>query len=419
MPSLAAERYRAYDATHRGQERHKEYAIQLEYESLDAQRPMTDTQYGGSTSTDADILIVGAGLAGLTLADYLTRFDAAPTIVEQRAEWGDGGYGIGLWSDGQSVLADLNLLSSVREAATDPRDVAVRASDAGVLARLSIPRDQSLLLAIHRADLHAALRDRRPETQIRMGTEPTQIDETQDGVDVTFDDGSAERFDIVVGADGVHSTVRQQCVRDATVREHETYIWSLWGRSDVTLEPDMVSVWGPGSEGFVAQVGDRVGFNLAARHETPITGPARETLRAHAETIGWKLPALLNGTDDDPFFDRVRSVSCDRWHTDRVVLLGDAAHAVHPISGMGASLALQDARVLAQELLTADESTPRTAFRRFEERRRPAAKHVRRTARFEAAVTFLDSPVLRRIRNGLTKRTPLLEWLLKRELSPR
>lgn len=70
-------------------------------------------------------------------------------------------------------------------------------------------------------------------------------------------------------------------------------------------------------------------------------------LRAQAETIGWQLPELLDGTDDDPFFDRVRAVTCETWHTDRIVLIGDAAHAVHPISGMGASLALQDARVLA------------------------------------------------------------------------
>jgi 2-polyprenyl-6-methoxyphenol hydroxylase-like FAD-dependent oxidoreductase len=180
-----------------------------------------------------------------------------------------------------------------------------------------------------------------------MGTEPVRIDETRDGVEVTFDDGSTETFGIVVGADGVHSTVREQCFTDWTVREHDTYIWSLWARQDVEIGPDMVSVWGPGSEGFVARVDDRVGFNLAARHDPPVAGPTCETLRDHAEAIGWKLPALLDGTDDQPFFDRVRDVSCERWHTDRVVLLGDAAHAVHPISGMGASLALQDARVLA------------------------------------------------------------------------
>jgi 2-polyprenyl-6-methoxyphenol hydroxylase-like FAD-dependent oxidoreductase len=147
-----------------------------------------------------------------------------------------------------------------------------------------------------------------------------------------------------------------------------------------------------------------------------MTGPARETLRSHTEDVGWKRPTLLDRTDGDPFFDRIRDVFCETWHTDRVVLVGDAAHAVHPISGMGASLALQDARALAKELLTTDEPSYRRAFHRFERRRHPAASDVRRAARFEAAFTFLESPVLRRIRNEPTRRTPLFEWFLEREL---
>lgn len=376
---------------------------------------MAEPRRDGSADADADVLVVGGGLAGLAFAGYLARHGREPTVVERRAEWGDGGYGIGLWAGGQSVLSDLGLLSTVRDAGTDPREVAVRASDDGVLARVSIPRDRSPLLAVHRADLHAALRERVPESRVRTDTELARIDETRDGVDVAFGDGSTATFDVVVGADGVHSTVRNQRFADWTLSERDTYVWSLWSRQDVAVGPDMVSVWGPGSEGFVARVGDRVGFNLAARRDAPVAGPARETLRAHAEATGWKLPALLDGTDDDPFFDRVREVSCESWHTDRVVLLGDAAHAVHPISGMGASLALQDARVLAQELLTGSGSSYRRAFERFEQRRRPDAKRVRRAARLEAAFAFLKSPALRRLRNELTRRTPLFEWLLERE----
>lgn len=378
---------------------------------------MTNSRHQPSSSSgeDSNILIVGGGLAGFALANYLARYDYEPTIVERRAEWGSGGYGIGLWADGRSVLADLDLLSTVREVATDPREVAIRASDDGILARASIPTDQTLLLAVHRADLHATLRERIPQSWLRMSTEPIRIRERRNSVEVTFDDGATATFDIVIGADGVHSTVREQCFTNWTLRKHDTYIWSLWPRQDVDIGPEMVSIWGPGSEGFVARIGDRVGFNLAAQKDTPVAGPGGDTLRDHAETIGWKLPMLLDGADDDPFFDRVRDVSCANWHTDRVVLLGDAAHAVHPISGIGASLALQDARVLAQELLTTSTASYHRAFRQFEQRRRPDAKRVRRAARFGATLTFLESPVLRRVRNELTKRTPLFKWFLQRE----
>jgi len=192
-------------------------------------------------------------------------------------------------------------------------------------------------------------------------------------------------------------------------------VWSLWANQDIDVGSDMISVWGPGSEGFVVRVDDRIGFNLAARLDTAPEPPARAELRRQADRIGWQLPALLDGTDDDPFFDRVRDVTCERWHTDRIVLIGDAAHAVHPISGMGASLALQDARVLAQELATGLPEDVSQALGRFEDRRRGNARRVRRNARIEAAVTFLESERLRRVRNVVVEHTPLFELFVRRQ----
>lgn len=365
-------------------------------------------------SGESDILIVGGGLAGLTLATYLARQGRGPLIVEQAPHWRESGYGIGLWTDGLTVLDELGRLETAREYADDPTDFEVRSSESGFLTRTTLPSEQTLLLAIYRGDLHTVLREEVPEDWIQMDTSPERIVERADGVDVTFDDGTTETFSLVVGADGVHSTVREQCFTDWTVREHDTYIWSLWASQDVDIGSDMVSVWGSGSEGFVARVGDRIGFNLAARLDAPPDPPARDVLRTQAERIGWQLPALLDGTDDDPFFDRVCDVTCDTWHTDRVVLIGDAAHAVHPISGMGASLALQDARVLAQELATGAPARHSKALARFEERRRGDTTRVQREARFEAAVMFLDSEPLRQVRNRIVEYTPVFDWFLTR-----
>lgn len=370
-----------------------------------------------SGKIDRDILIVGGGLAGLGLAGYLAKHDQQPLVVEQAAEWTDSGYGIGLWEDGLRALSELKVLDDARTRAADPSSFQVRAPDGEVLTEASMPSGETLLLAIHRADLHVALREAVPSDWIRMDTTPTHIEERSDDVVVTFDDGTTKTFDLVVGADGVHSTVRETCFDAWEKHVFDTYVWSLWADQDRGLGHDMVSVWGPGSEGFVARVGERVVFNLAARLDTAPSAPGRETLRARAKEIGWELPAILDKADETPFFDRVRDVSVEQWHTDRVVLIGDAAHAVHPISGMGASLALQDARVLAEELATAGSSHLGEALAAFESRRHPAAMRVRREARFEAGVTMLRSPRLRWLRNRLVEYTPAFEWFISRQMT--
>jgi len=369
-----------------------------------------------SRTTDSEILIVGGGIAGLALASSLKRQGREPTVVEQAPQWRDQGYGIGLWAEGVAVLDDLDCLEAARNRAADPEKFVIRSSGGDLLSQTRIPAEKTALLAIYRGDLHTALRETVPDDWVRMGTAPRRIQEKPGEVAVRFEDGTTDTFRLAVGADGVHSSVREQRFTDWTRTEYDTYVWSLWASQDVDVGGEMVSVWGPGSEGFVVSLGDRVGFNLAAQLDHPPEPPARDELRAQAEAIGWKLPALLEGTTDEPFFDRVREVTCETWQTDRVVLIGDAAHAVHPISGMGASLALQDARVLAEELDGASLENPSPRLTRFEERRRDAVSDVRREARFEANVMFLESTPLRWIRDKVVQHTPMMELFIESQL---
>ena len=112
---------------------------------------------------ESDVLIVGGGLAGLTLANYLIRQGREPTIVDQATEWRASGYGIGLWKDGLSVLDELGILDAARAHAADPNGFEVRASGGGLLARTTLPSGQTLLFAIHRADLHTVFSDTVPD----------------------------------------------------------------------------------------------------------------------------------------------------------------------------------------------------------------------------------------------------------------
>ncbi|WP_263789955.1 FAD-dependent oxidoreductase [Salinibacter sp.] len=365
----------------------------------------------------SDILIVGGGIAGLALARFLRQRGKAPLIAEQAPQWRDQGYGIGLWKKGIEVLRELGCLDEARQQAAEPEEFVVRSAGGGVLSQAQIPPEKTALMAIYRGDLHAALREGVPDGWVQMGTAPRRIDEEGEKVNVAFEDGTTESFRLVVGADGIHSAVRQLRFTDWTRNEYDTYVWSLWVPQDIEIGGGMVSVWGPGSEGFVVCLGDRVGFNLAAQLDHTPEPPAKNELQAQAEAIGWKLPLLLGGATGEPFFDRVRDVTCRRWHAGRTVLIGDAAHAVHPISGMGASLALQDARALAEEIGAASLKNPAPALSRFEERRRGPAARVQREARLEANVMFLESGPLRWLRNKVVKHTPLMELFIQQQLN--
>lgn len=376
----------------------------------------------GDSSDDPSVLIVGGGIAGLSLAGFLRRGGVQPTVVEQASEWDRVGWGIGLWGNGIRVLSALSAADSAVDLGTTPDVFAVRAAGGERLAEVDIPGERTFL-AIHRADLHAALRAAAPDDRVRMGTTPESIERTGDGVRAVFSDGSRERYDTVVGADGVHSAVRGECFDDRrwTLEDQGTAVWSFWLPPDADVDPPRAttSVWGAGAEAFVGDVGGRGLVNLATRmalEETP-EPPALDHLTAVAGELGWRLPTFVDAIDEDThvFFDRNRSVEAERWHAGRVAIVGDAAHAVHPISGMGAALALEDAYVLADELTSRKAVEP--ALADFEERRRDRVERVQRAARFEAGVTFTESEVVARLRNGLVRWMPVMEWFLERQIA--
>lgn len=370
--------------------------------------------------SNVELLVVGGGIAGLSAAAFLRRRGFDPAVVERASSWRRVGYGVGLWGNGLAVLDRLGAADAVRDAGTRLRTFQIRGADGEPLSEATLPpRRTPAFLAVHRADLHEAIRDCAPA--VRMDTSPSSLAPVSGGVKVTFEDGTTERYDAVVGADGVHSAVRAAWFDDWSVEAHDAVVWSFWVPEDAAdaVPEATTSVWASGAEAFLVRIGGRALVNVAARTPRGGGGDAspRERLRAAADELGWILPEAVEslGAEDDLFFDRVRTVRADSWAEGRVCLVGDAAHALHPISGMGASMALEDAWVLARELADADADGVPAAMRRFELARRDRVASVRRAARVEAALTFAESSLLETVRNELVRRTPLFEWFLERQ----
>jgi 2-polyprenyl-6-methoxyphenol hydroxylase-like FAD-dependent oxidoreductase len=365
---------------------------------------------------DTGVLVVGAGLAGLALAGFCRQRGLRVDLIERVEAWDRVGYGIGLWGNGLRACEELGVDDAIRSAGRPVDRFEMRTPDGERLSATTF--DPPPFVAVHRADLHAALREAVPGEWIRMGTTVDRLVEGEDGVDVTLSDGTERRYELVVGADGVHSRVRDLALSAAAWRleDRPTVAWSFWTDREV---PDAtVDVWTPGAEAFVTRVDGRGLVNVGAAmdpDETP-SGPAIGELERVARRLGWEVPLLVAARAAEPFYDRSQEVHAERWASEggRVLLVGDAAHAVHPISGQGATLALEDAYALAGELARTPDR-PDRAVEPFVDRRRGRVDRMQRDARFEERATFAESRLLGVVRNALVAHTPVLEWFVERQ----
>jgi 2-polyprenyl-6-methoxyphenol hydroxylase-like FAD-dependent oxidoreductase len=245
-------------------------------------------------------------------------------------------------------------------------------------------------IEILRGDLAAVFHEAsRPAATYRYDDTVTALDQDADGVIVTFERGERRRFDLVVGADGLHSAVRRLAIApDEATCVQPLGCWTAWFTTpdDGTLDGwyHMLNVPGglvasvrPGSVPGEAKASLSFRTDPGAGPVAPRTDVAAQKalLRQRFAGVGWKVPWLLDAMDAAPdfAFDEVAQVHLDRWSSGRVVLVGDAGYCPTPLTGLGTSLALVGGYVLAGELAKADHAT---AFANYERILRPYVRQA-------------------------------------------
>ncbi|WP_026343297.1 FAD-dependent monooxygenase [Nocardia sp. BMG111209] len=381
------------------------------------------------------VLISGAGIAGETLAYWLARHGFRPTIVERAAGLRRGGQGVDVRERAIEVIERMGLTAQVRSAAADVLGMRFVDADGRRRGEVDMARIKERIgsdeVEIMRGDLVRLLHDANGGTvEYLFGESISALEPDSDGVTAEFERAGRRRFDLVVGADGLHSTVRRLVFgpEQRFVRHLDHYF--AFGDADPALGPDRwVTVYNtPGAMAGVY----RSGSHPQAKAYLAFRSPRREfdprepaaARRALTERFGkdpaWHVAQLLESVlaDDEMYFDALAQVHLPSWASGRVVLIGDAAHCASPVSGGGAELALTGAYRLADELAAADGDHEQ-AFPRYERAHRPS---VGRRQRIGPNLRLLV-PKTRAgiaIRNTLT-RLPVLESMagMERIMAPR
>ncbi|MFD0887832.1 FAD-dependent monooxygenase [Streptosporangium algeriense] len=331
-----------------------------------------------------NVLISGASVAGPALAYWLHRHGFKPTIVERAPALREGGHAVDFRGQAHlSILRRMGVLSELEAVRTDIASTWYVNSEGRRQARMPddlFSGDVEILRGDLARVLYEASRDR---AEYVFGDSITSLTEDGDGVNVTFERGAPRRFDLVIGADGLHSNTRR-----LTFGPEENYVKHLGVYCAIFTAGNHL---GLDRTGHAYLTPGRLVAMYSTKHDTEaravlyFASPPLERVRRNVERQravltehfagnGWQSDRLLQDMHHAPdfYFDSVGQVRMDGWTRGRVALVGDAAYCPSSLSGMGSGLALVGAYVLAGELAAA-HGDHRVAFARYEEAMREYA----------------------------------------------
>lgn len=374
------------------------------------------------------LVVVGGGIAGLSVAAGLGRAGYRVEVVERVERWAPVGAGITLGANAMAVLRGLDVHEALMErgavlgrgAITDARGRELMVSDFE-----AVRAELGPTVAVHRAALHEALLGAAEAAgaTVTLGTSVESIGRHDDGdapraqgadphaggVAMRLTDAREVRADLLIGADGVRSHVRELVFGPTAPRYAGYTCWRLVVRAPAA-GTELREMWGRGRRfGIVPIGGGRVyafaTANAPAGADDPYDGRL-ERFRARFADFGGQVPEVLAALEhpDELLHNDIEELPPHPWRRGRALLIGDAAHALTPNLGQGAAMALEDAAVLVRELAAA--ATPNEALDRFVARREPRVRAIQARSRRLGTIAQLEGRAVCALRDALLRCVP-------------
>jgi 2-polyprenyl-6-methoxyphenol hydroxylase-like FAD-dependent oxidoreductase len=362
------------------------------------------------------VLIVGGGIGGLTLAGFLEGSNIECEVVEKapQFEWSHQGFLIGIWQYGRNVLKKLNLADAFDGSGQPVRKFMIKNGKGDPIYEYDFEEFYTeyggAMRLIERAALHEWLLQKIDPKKIMMGTTIETIVQDAEKATVTFSNKLTKTYDLVVGADGVHSSVRNKFFKDT---EHfaNWRLWCSWIEKKFDTNTHMTEYIESGALGVILSSGTKAMIWLVAPADHTMWDSEegrKDRLKEIFKSETVFMPNILEKINDgDILPSDLIEVKLKKWTAGRVTLLGDAAHSFGPHAGIGGSMAMEDAYVLASELFRVGPGLTLTqALKDYEKKRKKRIKIATRLSYKFKRMTLVKSKPFRKIMNFLLPRIP-------------